>query len=827
MKTILLLLVLLGSASAAEIHDAAANGDQDRITTIVKQDASMLKLPDDAGDQPLHHAAQARKVAALELLIQLGADVNAANHTGLTPLHLASKNGPTDAVETLLKAGAKADTKDAVGRTPLDVAAHDLIRQRIKASVNNVPGTEEFLKAAEGGEIASMEALLAKNPGLTKAADASGNTALMKAISARQTDAVQWLLEHRFPLNKTNRLGRTALHESCALLDESLVERLLKAGADPDSGEGDAGTPLSQVMTMSYLPGERAEMRAEVSDDIKRQQKELLDAMRGLQAAVEAMRSPGYTGRHAGASLEMKAFLQTLRDQRLEVPKPEQAMRLRIAKILLDHKASPDKFSGVKISALASAANVSDPAGVKLLLEHGADINALGPGGSNALTVAILGGHQQVIDTLLEHATKLSTSTILPALGIAAMTGQTTTLVHLLEKVKPAREAVAADQTLANLMGRSNNRDLVRQLLAAGVRPDGPGPTASYGPLHAAAVNATPEILGLLLDAGATMEKKDAQGYTPLHCAAEAGRADHVRFLISRGAKATTASNDGLTPLHSASQLGHIETLRLLLDHKAAINATDTKGSPALVGAAAEGWADAVEFLLNHGADPNLEDLRGLCPLDAVAAGGLLLPESSKTKQGTRDYGRCAELLIKAGARLEHEAGDQRTWTALGHASENGILPVVEVLLRHGARTDNIAKDIQGRKPLHYAAFKGHLEVVQALLKAGAKDGPTKAMNGQSPHAVHFAALNNHVSILKALLDSGADPNARSGDQTTPLMWAAAQGRREAATLLLDRGADVHATSRDGTTALQAASISGHAAMVELLRRAGAKGLAR
>ena len=823
MKTISILLALLGCASAAEIHDAAANGDLDRINAIVKQDASMLKLADDSGDQPLHHAAEARKVAALELLIQLGAEVNAANRSGLTPLHLASKNGPTDAVEALIKAGAKADAKDAVGRTPLDMAAHALIHQRIKASVNDVPGAAEFLKAVEGGQIATLEALLAKNPELTKAVDASGNTALIKAVSTRQSAAPQWLVEHRFPLNATNRLGRTALHEACRLLDEPLVERLLKAGADPDGGEGDAGTALSEVMSMSYLPGEKAEMLPEVSPDIQRQQKELLDAMRGLQQAVEAMRSPAYTGRHSGAAEDMAGFLRIMRAQRREVPKPEQAVRLRIARLLLDHKASPDKFSGVKLSALASAANISDPAALKLLLAHGADINAQGPSGSNVLTVAIMGGHQQVIETLLQHAAKLSPGTVLPALGMAAMTGQKTTLVHLLEKVKPAHEAVAADRTLTNLMGRSQDPDLVRQLLAAGVRPDGPGPAVAYGPLHAAAVNATPEILGLLLEAGARLEKKDAQGYTPLHCAAEAGRADNLRFLISRGATVLTASHEGLTPLHSAAQLGHVETLGLLLDQKAPVDATDQNGDSALLGAAVEGRAPAVEFLLSRGADPNHEDKRGLCALDAVATGGLLLPESSKSRQGTRDYGQCAELLIKAGAHLEHEAGEKRWWTALSRAAENGILPVVEALLRHGARTDNTAQDAQGRKPLHYAAFKGHLEVVQALLKAGAKDGPTKAINGQSPHAMHFAAVNNHVGVLKALLDSGADPDARSGDQTTPLMWAASQGRREAATLLLERGADVNATTRDGATALQAANQTGQAAMVELLRRSGGR----
>ena len=76
------------------------------------------------GMTPLHHAAQAGDIAAIEALLAGGANVNAkAEYYGATPLHDAAAHGSPSAVEALLAGGANVHAKNEGGATPLHVAA--------------------------------------------------------------------------------------------------------------------------------------------------------------------------------------------------------------------------------------------------------------------------------------------------------------------------------------------------------------------------------------------------------------------------------------------------------------------------------------------------------------------------------------------------------------------------------------------------------------------------------------------------------------------------------------------------------------------------------
>jgi ankyrin repeat protein len=61
-------------------------------------------------------------MAAAQLLIERGADVNAANSRGMTAMHYAARTGNDAAVQFLADRGAKLDVKDRLGRTPEDLA---------------------------------------------------------------------------------------------------------------------------------------------------------------------------------------------------------------------------------------------------------------------------------------------------------------------------------------------------------------------------------------------------------------------------------------------------------------------------------------------------------------------------------------------------------------------------------------------------------------------------------------------------------------------------------------------------------------------------------
>ena len=125
--------------------------------------------------------------------------------------------------------------------------------------------------------------------------------------------------------------------------------------------------------------------------------------------------------------------------------------------------------------------------------------------------------------------------------------------------------------------------------------------------------------------------------------------------------------------------------------------------------------------------------------------------------------------------------------TALHWAADRGDATMTALLLRSGAKLTGTTKN-GGYTPLHVAARAGHGAVVQALLAAGAD---AKARTATGATAMHLAASAGDAASVNALLAKKADPNALEAKWgQTPLMFAAAENRGDAARALLAGGAD-------------------------------------
>ena len=68
---------------------------------------------------------------------------------------------------------------------------------------------------------------------------------------------------------------------------------------------------------------------------------------------------------------------------------------------------------------------------------------------------------------------------------------------------------------------------------------------------HNAAVS--PELLRIMLEAGANVNVKHKDGGTPIHGAAFLGHVETVELLLAKGANANTQNAKGETPLDTAS----------------------------------------------------------------------------------------------------------------------------------------------------------------------------------------------------------------------------------------------------------------------------------
>lgn len=75
-------------------------------------------------------------------------------------------------------------------------------------------------------------------------------------------------------------------------------------------------------------------------------------------------------------------------------------------------------------------------------------------------------------------------------------------------------------------------------------------------------------LLQLLLDCGAPVDAKTADGWTPLHSATYWGQAEVMSKLISRGADVNSRTAGSQTPLHLAASSpngGNLKALQILL----------------------------------------------------------------------------------------------------------------------------------------------------------------------------------------------------------------------------------------------------------------------
>ena len=168
---------------------------------------------DVTGDTVLHYAVREKIIAAVDVLLKCGADIQAvARRDGATPLHCAAVSGSAPVIALLLKAGGKMQA-DRYKNTPLHYAR-----------------TRE-----------ALEALLKAGSNL-EAAGHYGHRPLHWAAAGGSVDAVQLLVAAGADVKATAReWGETPLHCAASGASVELIRVLVRAGADVEAVAEAAG----------------------------------------------------------------------------------------------------------------------------------------------------------------------------------------------------------------------------------------------------------------------------------------------------------------------------------------------------------------------------------------------------------------------------------------------------------------------------------------------------------------------------------------------------------------------------------------------------------
>ncbi len=142
---------------------------------------------------------------------------------------------------------------------------------------------------------------------------------------------------------------------------------------------------------------------------------------------------------------------------------------------------------------------------------------------------------------------------------------------------------------------------------------------SQYGgvtPLMLAAGEGNAPIVHLLVERGAAIDARSAEGLTPVFEAVRANSVPVLSFLIDRHADFRARNSVGNTALHEAASMGHDEMVRILLDARQEIDVQDDERFTPLMSAALNGQGTTVRLLLSRGADPARKNKEGKTAAD-------------------------------------------------------------------------------------------------------------------------------------------------------------------------------------------------------------------
>lgn len=427
---------------------------------------------------------------------------------------------------------------------------------------------------------------------------------------------------------------------------------------------------------------------------------------------------------------------------------------------LLTDKVDVNAREGDGATALHWAVDADDATLVGLLLDAGARVDVANDLGVTPLHLACANASTALATRLL--AARAPVDAVTPS-GItplmqAARVGAVAIVEQLLAAgASPSMRERERGQTALMWAAARRHGAVVRALLAAGadVTPRtaaravtvmldrGPGREAKtamahgarvqqggFTALHFAAQSGDAESTSLLVDHGAAIDDRAADGQSPLVLAVFSGHADVARVLLDRGADAN-AAGAGYTALHAAAMRGDLATTSALLAKGANPNAPLTQGSPVrrfasqwalprtflgatpLFVAAAYREAAVVRALVAAGAKPDLAIASGLTPL-LVAVDGTFEKEvrpSDLTRWNLVDSDfpevptSEADVLATLGALLDAGADvnalDANGSTAVHPVASSGWTSAIALLAERGARLD--VRNKNGRTPLDLA----------------------------------------------------------------------------------------------------------------------------
>ncbi len=459
---LLLVQAAAGQAAGADLRlvDAAARQDWQQLRALLDEGAD-ANAPRADGVTALLWAAHWDEVEIVEVLLRAGADPDAADDHGVTPLMRASENAGVDVARALLGAGANPDAAQGSGLTALMLAAgtgsrdvvrallahgadvnavthgsrvtalmwaveaphpavaHILLESSADVSVSSRKGFTPLLLAARNGDIELARLLIAagadvNQPGsdgthalplaiisghdafalflLEQGGDPGGAIDGVPALHAAAGDVGTWLVDW-YREHGGRRAVDAGGRELAGLTPERrlpLVEALLARGADPDARVDKSAVVLSYIGTTRYGVFEQNSVG---TGDVRGATPLWVAAKSSNGGGLQGAQGPTARYRYDSSPDIIRALLRAGADPNLATDDGTTPLMMAAGLGVRSHQ--PLTPRGVPSPPAEEA--------VRVLVEAGADVNAVNHGDFTALHGATFRGLNEVIGFLVEQ----------------------------------------------------------------------------------------------------------------------------------------------------------------------------------------------------------------------------------------------------------------------------------------------------------------------------------------------------------------------------------------------------------------------------------------
>jgi ankyrin repeat protein len=243
----------------AALITAVRSGDTQAVRKLIAATPELINARDRAGDTPLHHAAGFGNLATMKLLLEHGADANAANKRKSTPLFWSMYDQAK--VRLLVEYGANVNSRTVDGRTPLHQAASMadavpvlrlLLDKGADPNAKTLTGMTPLMAAARGNLEGAR--LLIERKADVNARNAAGATALMAAAQTGRPEAVRMLLARGADPNVRTKRNESALADASTAGNEETVKLLLDRGAEVNVQDIRGYSPLLYAAGSDAMP---------------------------------------------------------------------------------------------------------------------------------------------------------------------------------------------------------------------------------------------------------------------------------------------------------------------------------------------------------------------------------------------------------------------------------------------------------------------------------------------------------------------------------------------------------------------------------------------